>query len=154
MTKLIESPPAYCASFCLQPDPEIQPRWLVDPLTGCWEWQGSRKGRRYAQFSRRGELVHRRHYVAVHGEIPEGMEIDHLCGNTFCVNPWHLEAITHAENVHRGRSGKLTRTERDAIRESTEVSAVLAARFGISAGHVRRVRGALRDKGFMRKGVR
>jgi hypothetical protein len=34
-------------------------------------------------------------------EVPEGLEIDHLCGNTRCVNPAHLEAVTHRENQLR-----------------------------------------------------
>lgn len=38
------------------------------------------------------------------GSIPEGLELDHLCRNPRCVNPDHLEAVTHKENVRRGLS--------------------------------------------------
>ena len=31
------------------------------------------------------------------------MELDHLCRVIACWNPWHLEEVTHAENVRRGR---------------------------------------------------
>lgn len=38
------------------------------------------------------------------GRIPIGTEIDHLCRNHGCVNPAHLEAVTHRVNVLRGNS--------------------------------------------------
>ncbi len=46
-------------------------------------------------------LAHRYAYVRAYGEIPQGLSIDHLCRNTRCVNPTHLEAVTLAENTRR-----------------------------------------------------
>jgi hypothetical protein len=40
-------------------------------------------------------------YEAVYGQLPEGLEIDHLCENRACINPDHLEAVTHKENMSR-----------------------------------------------------
>ena len=37
-------------------------------------------------------------------KVPEGMELDHLCRNRACINPNHLEAVTHRENCLRGAS--------------------------------------------------
>lgn len=37
--------------------------------------------------------------------VPVGLELDHLCRNRWCINPTHLEPVTHAENVRRGECG-------------------------------------------------
>lgn len=72
----------------------------------CWEWTASlRNG--YGQFGvRAGHVVpaHRFAYEHLVGPIPDGMVIDHLCRNTRCVNPAHLEPVTNVENVMRGES--------------------------------------------------
>ena len=44
---------------------------------------------------------HRWHWISAHGEIPEGLELDHLCNNGWCINLDHLELVTHAENMRR-----------------------------------------------------
>lgn len=49
-------------------------------------------------------LVHRRAYEQMNGPIPAGLVIDHLCRNTLCINPTHLEAVTNKENILRGYS--------------------------------------------------
>lgn len=56
----------------------------------------------YGQFDK--QYAHRWAYEHLRTEIPEGLELDHLCRTRHCVNPWHLEPVTHAEN-HRRRRG-------------------------------------------------
>ena len=46
-------------------------------------------------------------YEAHRGPVPEGKELDHLCRNHSCVNPWHLEPVTHRENILRGLNSRL-----------------------------------------------
>jgi len=74
---------------------------------GCWEWQGGRTSDRvYPRFcvgKTRYVLAHRWSYEHHVGPIPRGLTIDHLCRNTLCVNPEHLEPVTVVENVMRGQ---------------------------------------------------
>lgn len=87
-----------------------------DPLTrilehtnqsgDCWTWdlQHDHNGYALVRLSnpRRTARVHRVLYEFLVGPIPDGMELDHLCRNRGCVNPAHLEPVTHRENMLRG----------------------------------------------------
>ena len=70
---------------------------------GCWEWTGVRQTDGYAKVKWRKRMVsaHRVTYELLVGSIPEGLEIDHLCSVRHCVNPAHMEPVTHRENVRR-----------------------------------------------------
>ena len=71
----------------------------------CWNWLAD-LNRGYGVFWSNGKHVkaHRFIYERLIGPIPEGKTIDHLCRNTRCVNPAHLEPVTMSENVLRGFS--------------------------------------------------
>lgn len=74
--------------------------------SGCIEWIASTNGAGYGTLSinRHGGkiLAHRFSYEHHKGPIPDGLHIDHLCRNTLCVNPDHLEAVTQRVNTLRG----------------------------------------------------
>src|SRR4051812_43428872 len=77
---------------------------------GCWLWAGAKNDRGYPQVGHEGRTVyaHRLYYTLLVGAIPPGLDLDHLCRKRSCVNPQHLEPVTHAENVRRGATTKLT----------------------------------------------
>jgi hypothetical protein len=91
-------------------------------LSACWLWLGSVRSKNgYGQFYIRdvknkkdtNYSSHRFSYEIHKGEIPDGLTIDHLCCNTGCVNPEHLEAVTIWENTlrstnHIGQNSKKT----------------------------------------------
>lgn len=78
----------------------------VDRSGDCWLWLAGHNGSGYGLIGlgRRGQgkgLAHRLAYEMLVGPIPPGSEIDHLCRNPACVNPAHLQPVTHRENILR-----------------------------------------------------
>jgi hypothetical protein len=73
---------------------------------GCWLWNGYKNNKGYGQFKLRGKIyyAHRLSFLLNKGEIESGLELDHLCKTPLCVNPDHLEAVTHQENMLRSNS--------------------------------------------------
>lgn len=91
----------------------------IDPLSGCWNstyspitqrvlrsggrYEYTRKyGYRQISVAGRKHCVHRFSYILYKGDIGDGLTVDHLCNNSACCNPDHLELVTHQENVRRG----------------------------------------------------
>ncbi len=72
----------------------------------CWLWTGATRGSRgYGDFAldtKHNVRAHRWAYEFCTGPIPADLEPDHLCRVRHCVNPDHLEAVTHRENTLRG----------------------------------------------------
>lgn len=90
---------------------------LRPDLGSCWLWTAGHNGNGYATFGNHLPIVYRWGYETFVKAIPEGLVLDHLChtvdptcpgGDTCphrgCVNyETHLEVVTFAENVRRGR---------------------------------------------------
>lgn len=77
-------------------------RYKIDK-NGCWIWQGSetRTGYGGIKWNGKSTVAHRVIYTLIKGEIPKGLFLDHLCNVKKCVNPDHLEPVTHRENIQR-----------------------------------------------------
>lgn len=85
---------------------------------GCWvsHLKTCRKG--YARINVGGVMtfIHRLAYQAFKGQLEEEMTIDHLCRNTSCFNPAHLEQVTNEENLRRGSPGSYNAIKTHCVR--------------------------------------
>lgn len=80
----------------------------VNKSEGCWEWTASLGSSGYGQVRVGGvdgmvAPAHRVAYELTHGTVPRGMDMDHTCHNRSCVNPAHLRAVSHKENMENLR---------------------------------------------------
>src|SRR5262245_49750392 len=71
--------------------------------TPCWEWIRAKLPSGHARMDQ-NKMAYRVLYERFVGPIPPGMDMDHLCRNPWCVNPIHVEPVTHKENCLRGIS--------------------------------------------------
>jgi hypothetical protein len=92
-------------------DPRLPARFWAkvrEDEAGCWLWTAYVNERGYAKYriSPRSVRAHRVAYEALVGVVPDGLELDHRCHVRHCVNPEHLRAVTHSQNL----SNRLPRT--------------------------------------------
>ncbi len=90
----------------IYPRPSVEERFwgkVTILENGCWEWTGALVNG-YGIFWHNPKVIkaHRFAYQLFKGDIPHSFEPDHLCRNRRCVNPSHLEMVTHQENILRG----------------------------------------------------
>lgn len=94
----------------LQPTTIEERFWEKVEVTGfCWNWTGTLSSG-YGRFTiaprpeQKAIGAHRFAYMLLVGPIPQGLHLDHLCRNTRCVNPDHLEPVTPRVNNLRSFS--------------------------------------------------
>jgi len=106
--------------------------------TPCWiaKAKGRGDGTKYATLRVLGkiDLAHRLMYRQEIGPIPDGLWLDHLCRNTRCIRPDHLEPVTPAVNRQRRHNAKLTLTQATAIKRAkgAQSARALADEYGVA----------------------
>jgi hypothetical protein len=78
-------------------------------LGHCWLWQGGLFSNGYAAFWRDGHqaYAHRVAFELTKGTLPLAViHLDHLCRNTACVRPSHLQPVSRSENIQRGYAAR------------------------------------------------
>lgn len=111
-------------------------RAVPGPLsTPCYIWQRARKGKEaafgggYGCFKLKDKTVgaHRFAYERATGKkIPRGKQVMHLCHETRCVNPLHLQVGTNDENAAM-RAAALRGTRRLSVDDVRAIRARCAA---------------------------
>lgn len=114
-------------------------RWGYDAdENGCWIWKYAIDA--VTGYGRSGrQSAHRASYERHVGPVPAGLELDHLCGVRACINPEHLEPVTHLVNARRGRQTKLRVEEVQEIKRLSRAGVqhkLIAAMFRISQNNV------------------
>jgi hypothetical protein len=96
----------------------------VIPDGDCWRWVGYTTPAGYGQFGIDYKLdyAHRISYILHKGDIPDGLEVCHLCiKHRWCVNPDHLIVDTHGANMDmREQQGTLAKGSKCGRSKLTE----------------------------------
>jgi hypothetical protein len=105
----------------------------VNKTDACWLWTGAVTAWGYPKYRtfRHVDAAYRVIWMDLHGPLPAGIELDHLCHtrdatclaaaecpHRRCVNPDHLEPVTAAENLRR--SHRLRETCRNGHEKTPE----------------------------------
>ena len=85
---------------------------MPEPNSGCWLWLGALNNLGYGVMgvgsaydgTRRTALAHAVAWELFEGGVPDHLDLDHKCRVPSCVNPGHLEIVTHRENILRGKN--------------------------------------------------
>lgn len=133
-------------------------RYLDDPLARltptageCWTYKGGDYVGEYGRFKMQGSehQAHRIAYRDFGNKLTDEQQIDHLCRNTLCVNPDHLEPVTHIENVRRGIAGN--KTHCPSGHEYSETNTKTVMRRGLAVRYCRTCLGESKHRTYLRR---
>lgn len=129
----------------------------------CLVWTGAiSNGHPSCKVNGRQSTVRRRQHELLHGPIPAGKVLRMTCGNKLCVRDAHCKVATRqqvakecgalglmsgllrtariAEVKRASSQAKITQADAQAIRRSEEPASAVAARYGLSASSIHRIR--------------
>lgn len=117
--------------------------YVVDDK-GCWIWDHSIDTDGYGLIWRNNKNIRafKYFYKKFKGETPKGLVLDHLCRNGKCVNPDHLEPVTTAENIRRGKVAKLKKEDISTIKDLYKKGIKqkeIGKRFNVGQDHISRI---------------
>lgn len=94
----------------------------------CWEWERAKTKKGYGETWIKAKGVvyaHRLIYELIHGAIPSGLVVDHMCENTSCVNPEHLRLLGNAQNIWRKyENNPITHCKRGHLFEGNSITRI------------------------------
>ena len=124
-------------------DPRINFFKNVEITSTCWNWLGSKTKKGYGLFSMAtGKYQHHtflahRLSLEFNGEkLSENLTVDHLCKNTSCVNPQHLEQVSLKENLLRGNSLSAINARKEFCKRG---HSLIGCRIKIANGGIQRI---------------
>lgn len=100
-------------------------KYVVDPITGCWNWTAALDKDGYSRLTVkcggkwRSKHAARWYLEHLKGPLPSGVEPDHRCCNTRCVNPVHLEPVTSRINIIRANKRRKGKTYKHSAKKAT-----------------------------------
>lgn len=108
---------------------------------GCLEWQAAKDSRGYGRIWHNGNAypAHRLMYELCVRKPEKKEHVDHLCRNVGCINPEHLEAVSHAENMRRGSNAKLDHNQVTAVKILAKANFpkwMIAEWFGVTRANI------------------
>lgn len=135
---------------------KLQANVVVDPESGCWNWQKSKGSHGYGQISTgkgKQELAHRVSLKVFKGDEAVGLLVLHSCDNRRCCNPEHLSSGSHRDNtqdmMYKGRGPVGSRQGRSVLTEELvleiyrdeRAQSIVAQEFGVSQSNVSMIKG-------------
>ena len=120
---------------------QADPHWIV-VSSGCWLWLGALDKDGYGVSWYKGKWCKAHTHLWLksgHAPVSRGWVLDHKCRIRRCVNPDHMEPVTHATNVRRTSRTKLSEQQVREIREKRERGvrvAILAEMFAVCTGTI------------------